>query len=308
VDPLDDLLQGVRADGAGFGRTELSPPWTLRFTDGASLTLSAALRGEAWISLDAGPPRLLKPGDTAIVRGPAPFTVTDRPQPGSFTATTSADTSPPASTVLLTGTYQVRGQVAARLLGLLPPLLVLPGTDGCSSLCDFLDSEAASCRPGRQVVLDRLLDWLLVCTLRGWFDRPEAAPPAWYRALGDEVTGPALRAMHQAPERPWTLAALAAEAGVSRTTLAARFTRQVGKPPLAYLTDWRMTLAADLLTGSTATVAAVARQVGYADAFGLSTAFKRVHGVSPSEYRRACGTAECAGDCLVPTGDNSTLR
>jgi AraC-like DNA-binding protein len=302
---LDDLLQGVRADGAGFRRTELSPPWTLRFTDGASLTLSAPLRGEAWISPDDGPPRLLKPGDTAVVRGPAPFTVTDRPRPSCPSART-ADTPPPASTVLLTGTYQVRGQVSARLLDVLPPLLVVPGTDGCASLCDFLDSEAAACRPGRQVVLDRLLDWLLVCTLRGWFDSPEAAPPAWYRALGDEVTGPALRAMHGAPERPWTLAALAAEAAVSRTTLAARFTRQVGKPPLAYLTDWRMTLAADLLTESTATVAAVARQVGYADAFGFSTAFKRVHGVSPSEYRRACSTAGCADDCLALAGGDST--
>ncbi|MEV5321475.1 AraC family transcriptional regulator [Streptomyces sp. NPDC052687] len=282
MDPLDDLLQGVRADGAGFGRTELSPPWALRFADGASLTLSAPLRGEAWIALDDGSPQhgkgvLLKPGDSAIVRGPAPFTVTDRPQPDSPRAG-AADPPPPASTVLLTGTYQVRGRVSARLLDVLPPLLVVPGTDGCASLGDFLDSEAAACRPGRQVVLDRLLDWLLVCTLRGWFDSPQAAPVAWYRALGDEVTGPALRAMHGAPERPWTLAALAAEAAVSRTTLAARFTRQVGKPPLAYLTDWRMTLAADLLTGSTATVAAVARQVRYADAFGFSTAFKRVHG------------------------------
>ncbi|QIJ60863.1 AraC family transcriptional regulator [Streptomyces sp. JB150] len=301
MDPLDDLLQGVRADGAGFGRTELSPPWALRFTDGASLTLSAPLHGEAWIALDDGSPEhgkavLLKPGDCAIVRGPAPFTVTDRPRPDSPRAG-AADPPPPASTVLLTGTYQVRGRVSARLLDMLPPLLVVPGTDGCASLGGFLDSEAAACRPGRQVVLDRLLDWLLVCTLRGWFDSPQAAPLAWYGALGDEVTGPALRAMHRAPEHPWTLAALAAEAAVSRTTLAARFTRQVGKPPLAYLTDWRMTLAADLLTGSTATVAAVARQVGYADAFGFSTAFKRVHGVSPSEYRRACGTADCAADC-----------
>ncbi|MEV0085187.1 helix-turn-helix transcriptional regulator [Saccharopolyspora sp. NPDC050642] len=100
--------------------------------------------------------------------------------------------------------------------------------------------------------------------------------------------------MHAAPEKPWTLAALAREAGVSRTTLAGRFAKLVGEPPLTYLTDWRMTLAADLLAESTDPVAAIAHRVGYADAFGFSAAFKRFHGVSPSKYRQE---AECAIRC-----------
>lgn len=88
---------------------------------------------------------------------------------------------------------------------------------------------------------------------------------------------------------------------MSRTTPAGRFAKLVGKPPLTYLTDWRMTLAADLLTETTATVAAVAHQVGYADAFGVSAAFKRIHGVSPSEYRKACRTdADCSGTACSP--------
>jgi len=89
-----------------------------------------------------------------------------------------------------------------------------------------------------------------------------------------------------APGEPWTLAALAAQAGVSRTTLAKRFAELVGEPPLTYLTRWRMTLAADMLAESTATVAAVARRLGYADPFGFSTAFKRIYGMSPSEHRQ----------------------
>lgn len=290
MDPFDDLLRGVRANGAGFRRTELSPPWALRFTDAASLTLCVPLRGEGWISPErpgeGAEPRPVRVGDTAIVRGPGPYVLSDRPS--------SAGPTGPA--VLLVGTYQVRSEVSRRLLAVLPPVLVMPGDDGCASLLDFLNAQVAACPPGQQVVLDRLLDWLLVCALRGWSERPEAVPPGWFRALGDEVVGPVLRAMHAAPDRPWTLAALAGEAGVSRTTLAGRFAKLVGKPPLTYLTDWRMALAADLLTGSTATVAAVARQVGYADAFGFSAAFKRIHGVSPSEYRRTCRTdADCVG-------------
>lgn len=274
MDPFDDLLRGVRADGAGLDRRELSPPWVLRFPGRAVLTLCAPLRGETWLShAEGGEPRLLRVGDTAVARGP--FTLTDGP----------GQTDP---TVLLVGTYEVLGEVSRRLLGVLPPVLVVPEHDGCASIRDFLDSQPGACGPGPQVVQDRLLDWLLVCTLRDWFDQPEARSPGWYRALGDDTVGPVLRAMHAAPDRPWTLATLAGEAGVSRTTLAKRFTELVGEPPLTYLTDWRMTLAADLLTGSTATVAAVAHRVGYADAFGFSAAFKRFHGVSPSQYRKSC--------------------
>ncbi|MEV0698178.1 AraC family transcriptional regulator [Saccharopolyspora sp. NPDC050389] len=180
----------------------------------------------------------VRAGDAAIARGPGPFVISDRPGPAE-----PARAEPADRTVLLTGTYRVRGKVSQRLLGVLPPVLVVPDGDGCSSIRGFLDSQIAMSPPGQQVVLDRLLDWLLVCTLRGWFDRPESAPPGWFRALGDAAIGAALRAMHAAPDKPWTLAALAREAGVSRTTLASRFAKLVGEPPLTYLTEWRMTLA-----------------------------------------------------------------
>ncbi|MGP3969545.1 cupin domain-containing protein [Streptomyces sp. 6N223] len=287
MDPFDELLRGVRTHSTGFDRKELSPPWSLRFTDADgthSLTLSLPLLGEARIS-----GRPVRAGDAVIVHGPGPFVLSDRPE--------SAE-----RTVLLVGTYHVRGEASRRLLGVLPPVLVVPGGGECTALLDLVDAQAAACLPGRQVVLDRLLDWLLVCTLRAWFDQPEAVPPGWHRALGDATIGPVLRAMHAAPDRPWTLAALSREAGVSRSTLAKRFTELVGEPPLTYLTDWRMTLAADLLTTeSTATVASVARRVGYADAFAFSAAFKRFHGMSPTEYRKACGTdTDCVGAACSP--------
>ncbi|MFC4855131.1 AraC family transcriptional regulator [Actinophytocola glycyrrhizae] len=261
MDPFDDLLRGVRADSACLTSTELSPPWTLRFTDETALTLFAPLRGEGRIDGTT-----VATGETAVVRGEGVVT---------------GD----APAVVLTGTY---GAVPARLRSVLPPLVVVPDGDDCDSLRDFLAAQGNSA----QVVLDRLVDWLVVCTLRTWFDRADT--PGWLHALGDATVGPALRAMHDAPGRQWTLATLAREAGVSRTTLATRFAKLVGIPPLTYLTDWRMTLAVDMLTGTTATVAAVAHQVGYADAFGFSTAFKRFHGVSPTECRRACQSANTA--------------
>ncbi|MFC5145197.1 AraC family transcriptional regulator [Streptomyces aureoversilis] len=302
MDPFDDLLRGVRANGAVFGGSVLSPPWALRFTDDVFLTLCAPLRGGGWLVPAEGGPRRLTAGETAIVRGPDPFVFTDDPDslegvagPVREVSCGGPDAAGPGDpagggvdgrTVLMAGAYRVPGEVPRRLLQVLPPVLVVPDDHhDCSSMRGYLESQLSARLPGRQIVVDRLLDWLLVCTLRDWFDRPEAASPAWYRALGDEVVGPVLRAMHEAPHRAWTLASLAAVAGVSRSTFAKRFHELLGEPPLAYLTEWRMTLAVDLLGEPGATLASVAHRVGYADPFGFSTAFKRVRGVSPSAYR-----------------------
>jgi AraC-like DNA-binding protein len=130
-----------------------------------------------------------------------------------------------------------------------------------------------------------VLDRLLIAVLRTWFSRPEAEAPGWYRAHADPVVGPALRLLHNSPARPWTVATLADTIGVSRAALARRFNALVGEPPMTFLTAWRLTLAADLLREPGATVGSVAPQVGYGSAFALSTAFKRVRGVSPQEHR-----------------------
>ncbi|GAA3888805.1 AraC family transcriptional regulator [Streptomyces sedi] len=285
MDPYDELLRGVRTDEVRFRRFALSPPWTLPLEGGAGcLTLVAPLRGGGWVEgapgEDGARPRRFGAHDAVVLRGPGRGRLTDHPGGGR-----PAGGREP--TVLLVGTYRVTGELSRRLLGLLPPTLLVDGEeDDCAPLMDFLDTQVAASPPEQQAVLDRLFDWLLVCTLRSWFDGPEAAAtPGLLPALGDPVVGPALRALHAAPARPWTLAALAREAGVSRTTLAGRFTRLVGEPPLTYLTEWRMSLAAELLTESKAPLASVAQRVGYADAFGFSTAFKRVHGTSPSTYR-----------------------
>ncbi|MEI7030579.1 AraC family transcriptional regulator [Streptomyces pratensis] len=313
MDVFDELLRGVRGKGAVFGRSVLWAPWSLRFSDGAYLTLCVPLRGAGWIVPEGGEPLRVGLGEAAVVRGPAPFVFTDDPAnstgPGQVIGVREVswgigrnpvlapDGGPELDgpTVLLVASFDVQEQVPQRLLRALPPVLVVPDDHDCTQMRDYLAAQISGGRPGHQIVLDRLLDWLLVCTLRDWFARPEANPPGWYGALGDDVAGPALRAMHENPAHPWTTAELAGRAGVSRTTLAKRFTELVGDGPVAYLTEWRMTLAADLLTRPELTVAAVARQVGYADAFGFSAAFKRVRGESPSAYRRETVASDAAG-------------
>ncbi|MET0133739.1 MAG: AraC family transcriptional regulator [Kibdelosporangium sp.] len=271
MDALAGLLRGIRADDALFDRSVLVPPWSVRRADGSLVTFCAVTRGAGWVVPSVGERRLMQAGDVAVVRGPEPFSFVD----------TGAEHE---ETVLVAGGYRVLGTVSRQLLDALPPVLVLP-CEHEDPILDYVASEAAATGPGQAVVLDRMLDWLLVCTLRAWLDRPESDSPAWYHALNDRVTGPALQAIHENPGRSWTVAALAKHAGVSRATLAQRFRDTVGEPPLSYLTNWRMAVAADLLTGSDAPITSVARQVGYADGFGFSAAFKRTRGISPSAYR-----------------------
>ena len=310
VSALAGLLDGPRARGAFLLRSILDPPWSLRIQDRAPLTLVALVRGEAWMVPGSGEAVPLRPGDVAIGRGPDPYTVADDPatppqvviHPGQRCTNPQGEdvakemewlgvrtwgNSMEGSAVMLTGTYELRGEVSQRLLGALPTLLVLPDSAWDSPLIALLADEIVKDEPGQEVVLDRLLDLLLIAVLRAWFSRPEAEAPAWYRAHSDPVVGQALRLLHNNPAHPWTVADLAAKIGVSRAALARRFTGLVGEPPMTYLTGWRLALAADLLREPDATIGAVARQVGYRSPFALSTAFKRVRGISPHEYRRA---------------------
>ncbi|MEV1332188.1 AraC family transcriptional regulator [Micromonospora costi] len=306
MDPLTGLLDGPRARGAFLLRSVLDPPYALRIEDGAPLTVAALIRGVGWVVPDDGEPVALRPGDVAVLRGPDPYTVADDPStppqvvigPGQRCTTLRGEplaesmalgvrtwgTGPSGSTVLLTGTYQLPSEVSRGLLAALPPRIVVPGGREGNPLLPVLAQEVTRDEPGQAAVLDRLLDLLLIGALRTWFARPGAAP-GWYRAAADPVVGPALRLLQNDPARPWTVASLAAAVGVSRAALARRFTALVGEPPMAYLTGWRLSLAADLLREPDATLAAVARRVGYANPFALSAAFRRVRGISPRTHR-----------------------
>ena len=309
MDAVAGLLDGPRARGAFLLRSQLDPPWSMRIADEAPLCLIAITRGETWLLPLDGEALRLGPGDVAVIRGPDPYTLADDPRtapqviilPGNRCVTPDGQevvlmswmgvrtwgNSPVGSVVMLSGTYELEGEVSRRLLNALPPLLMLPSEAWESPLVGLLAEEIVKDDPGQEAVLDRLLDLLLIAVLRAWFARPDADAPGWYRAYSDPVVGRALRLIHDDPGRQWTVADLAAEAGVSRAAFARRFTELVGEPPMAFLTDWRLSLAADLLLEPEATIGSVAYQVGYATPYALSTAFKRVRGVSPRQHRLA---------------------
>ncbi|MEV0218538.1 AraC family transcriptional regulator [Streptomyces sp. NPDC050704] len=300
MDVLSELLDGVRARGALFRQTIIDQSWSLNFPGGSPLTLATMVRGRAWIVPAEGARVPVGTGDIALIRGRASYTLTDDPvadpvtdepaAPPQVATVDAAEGGLPAddgSALLFSGAYTGQGEISERLLKVLPEVLVLPDTDCRGPLLDLLVDEVLGDRPGQQVMRDRMLDLMLVTTLRIWFDRSEAHAPGWYRALADPVAGQALSLLHGDPAHPWTVAELAAGTGVSRAALARRFTAQVGEPPMAYLASWRIDLAADLLRETDATVGSIARRVGYANTFALSVAFKRLRGITPTEHRAA---------------------
>lgn len=297
---VDVLLDGPRAQRAFLLRAVFDGAWSVTVEDRAPLTVVVLARGTAWLEGASGG-QLLQAGQVVLARGPQPYTLSDapgRPQdirvlPGQrcvdpqgvllaesmrVGVRTWGNTRSPDATVMLIGTYERETSVGALLLASLPPVLVLPGVEHAA--VDLLTAELVRDAPGQQVVLDRTLDVVLVSALRRVLAGADRTAPA-----PDDVVRRALAAMEEHPEHPWTVAGLAAHVGLSRAALARRFTRQVGVPPLAHLTAWRLALAADLLVGTDLTLAAIAARVGYAGPFALSAAFKRVHGVSPTRYR-----------------------
>ncbi|AYV32509.1 Xylose operon regulatory protein (plasmid) [Streptomyces sp. ADI95-16] len=313
MDTLTGLLEGPKARGAFLLKAVYNPPWAVRIEDRAPLSVATMVRGSSWVLPDGGEPVRISPGDVAVIRGPEPYTIGDAPDtPVQITVdpdqrcttgagedvsesmalgvrTWGAEFQDAGSAVMLSGTYQAPSEIGRRLLSALPTVLVRPAAAADATLIGLLASEISRDEPGQEIVLDRLLDLLLIGVLRTWLADPGSGAPAWYRAQGDPVVGPALRMLHENPAHGWTVEELGVKAGVSRASLARRFTELVGEPPMAYLTGWRLVLAADLLREPDATVAKVARRVGYGSAFALSTAFKRVRGVSPQEFRTGAG-------------------
>ncbi len=264
--PLDDLMTTLRTSGTDVQRSYLSPRQHHQLGGTATLVLCTPLSGSGVLTGmgDGQPPVTLRRGDTAIVQGRDAF---------RFTAT--------ESTVLLTVTYQVVGHLSRHLTQALPLSIVLPFEQDCADTQSYFQVLATD----QPIAVDRVMEGLLVCTLTHWIDSSTPQSTGWFGALSDPVVGAALQAIHREPASQWTLRRLAVEAGASRTTLTKRFTDLVGAPPIAYLTQWRMALAAEQLTRTDDTIASVAQHVGYSDAFSFSAAFKRERGVTPSSHR-----------------------
>ncbi|WP_166788010.1 AraC family transcriptional regulator [Cryobacterium adonitolivorans] len=308
MDPLSQFLTGPRAQSAFALRVVMDPPFAIDVQDGAALTVIVAVRGQAWITAEGSAPRSLHQGQAATVRGTAPYHVADAPEreptvvidaeqscrtpTGEHLELTMSQgvrtwgNSPDGATVLLIGSYQSAAAAGQLVASALPTVAIFTETEVDPVLLGLLERELTRPGLGQESALDRVLDLLLLHLLRVCVQRAEFPVPSWAAGTNDPLVARALALLHADPAAPWTVAELARRAHVSRANMAARFQTVVGQPPMTYLTNWRLALAADRLASSSATTALIAAEVGYSNAFTFSAAFTRVYGTSPTSYRR----------------------
>lgn len=306
MDPLTHLLDGPRARRAFALRMVMSPEWSIKVQDRAPLTVMTLMSGCAWLAAD-GERFYLQPGDVALVRGPNPYTVSDDPlrtpdvviHPGQrCTSSVGEDVhmsmnhgirtwgnAPTGETTMLIGTYESDAQIGAAVTIALPRIAIVPAGEVSPSLISILEGEITTDAPGQGSTIDRMLDVLLVHSIRAWARLHPDAARGWLAGTTDPMITRALKLFHESPTEPWSLDTLAQRLTVSRATLASRFRAIVGEPPMSYLTNWRMLLASELLADPQLTTAQIATRVGYGSPSALSTAFKRRFDVGPTGYR-----------------------
>jgi AraC-like DNA-binding protein len=304
VDILQEHLIRARASGGVFARSVAVPPWGLWFPGTIQLAVHAVIQGRAWLWTDGNDgPLELAPGDLALVRGGPDHFLAHEPgahcvSPAEFRSRHAGDAGSPdqRSAVFLCGAYRFAGDIGRGLVAALPPVLSLPASvdDPIHSVVTLLSREMSHVEPGQQTVLDRLLDVLVILGLRAGLTR-SATAPAWFRAASDPRLSPALQAMHAHAGQPWTVDELAKLANMSRATFARVFQQALGQAPMTYLSDWRMTLARDLLLVQDTTLAEIAGRVGYSSVYSFATAFHRHHGQPPGRWRQREALAASPG-------------
>ncbi len=338
MDILSDAIAAMRTGRPHSSRTLLRAPWSRGFQPVEAAGFHIVLSGNCWVLPADSAPILLGAGDVLFLPRGAGHVLSDGPVRGadapplsltellrdkpsgtawagasvglSETARAGALLEPPsgaapsgAVTELLCGAYRMDRSRSHPLLDEFPEIVHLPARPGrdpaLRATVELLCAELEHSPAGADATVPALLDVLLVLILRTWLhshtDRP---PTGWAAALGDPAIAAALRCIHEAPALPWTVQSLASRAGLSRAAFARRFAALTGRPPLTYLTWWRLTTAARLLRGSDAPLSAVAAQVGYGSEYAFANAFKRRYGMAPGRYRRSL--PDPAGELSAP--------
>jgi AraC-like DNA-binding protein len=289
VDLLSDAIAAVRIGQPTSNRLCAGPSWCYRFAPYEGAGFHVLLRGSGWLVPDEGEPVPLGAGDAVLVPHGSAHTLSATPDAAGAVPFETAVPEPGGRTEFLCGKYRLDHTRRHPVLAGLPEVVHLPADvgrhPGLRAAIDLLGAEVAEPRPGRATALAGLLDVLLVLLIRAWLDgNPD---DGWPQALRDREIAAALEELHANPAAPWRIEDLAARVGLSRATLARRFTALTGQPPMAYLTWWRLTTAARLLLDTDLPLPSIAAKAGYGSPFAFSHAFKRQFGVAPGGYRAA---------------------
>jgi AraC-like DNA-binding protein len=304
ADVLSQVLTLIRLRGELVYSTRLGAPWSIAFPKGAA-HFHFVEQGAMWVKAPGAEPVHAQQGDMLLLPHGAGHVMCD------------ATTTPPVAidsvigkhfdrarsvldyggdgpaTRLVGGLFHFEGGSLAALMAALPTVVYIGSEGGktpdwLNALTHFLVRESQEVEPGSSLMISRLIDLLVIRTLRTWAANQEH-PGSWVGGLGDERIGRALNAIHADPYRPWTLNDLASLAAMSRSIFAERFMARIGEAPLHYVKRLKLTMAADMLASGGLRVTQAAQRIGYASDAAFSRAFKTQFGYAPSEVRQRQG-------------------
>lgn len=295
VDPLSEVITLLRPRAVFSKLISGAGRWGVRYSAFEQPSFCTVLEGSCLLTVEGREAITLSAGDFVLMPATPGFTMTgfepvnpERINPKAAPAPTGevrhGRRGGRPDVRMLGGYFVFDSPDAALLVSLLPVLLHVRGVESLAVLVQLVREESLAQRPGREHVLGRLVEVLLVESLRSTVGQD--APAGLLRGLADARLAAAMRLMHSDPARSWTVEVLAGKAALSRSVFFERFTRAVGMPPMEYLLAWRMALAKDLLRRGDAAIATVAERVGYGSASTFSTAFSRHVGLAPSRYAR----------------------
>lgn len=300
-DPLSEVISLLQPRTVFSKGISGAGSWAVRYSAFDQPSFCAVLEGSCRLVVDGNSPITMEQGDFILLPKTPGFTMSGFTAPGTKPATpafidprrTPAPTgevrhgkrSGPPDVRLLGGYFVFDSPDASLLVSLLPSMIHVRGAERLAMLVRLVGEEAREQRTGRELVLMRLVEVLLIEALRS-APRDEASP-GLLRALADAQLAPAIQQMHSDISHSWTVPQLARTAALSRSAFFERFTRTVGMPPMEYLLAWRMAVAKDLFRRRDLGVAEVATRVGYSSASTFSTAFSRSVGQPPSQFARS---------------------
>jgi AraC-like DNA-binding protein len=298
MDPLSDVLSLLKPrsyKAGGFDAGDIS----VRFGKHDGIKCYAVVSGACWLEVEGvADPVRLSAGDCFLLPRGWPFRLASDLSLPPIEAMVMLQGKPNGAmasyngggkSTIVGGHFALDGKYANLLLAVLPPVVHIRNDAGREVLrwcVERMMQELRAPQPGGFLVVQHLAHLMLVQALRLHLEEGTGGGVGWLFALADRQMAAAITAMHDDPAHRWTLQALAARAGMSRTSFALKFKERVGKSPMDYLTHWRMLLAGDRLVNSADPISGIALSVGYESESAFSTAFKRIMGRSPRQHGR----------------------
>ncbi|MFM0642548.1 AraC family transcriptional regulator [Paraburkholderia sediminicola] len=299
MEPLTQLITLLRPEALGLKHFEGGGDWALRFPADSHVVFGLFISGTCRFEAKGFPSALMEAGDFLLMPAPPAWMLTkgETGTPVEFDALRHSSDSLVSfgcgveTTRIIGGHFSFATANADLLNGLMSPVIHIGHANTSAStlrgIVELIDREASCSRPGRTFILSRLLEIMLVEALRSQsavLDGEGTTKPGLLAGLADEQLAIALREVHADSGRQWTVALLAASAGMSRSAFADRFTRVVGTTPIDYVLNWRMALAKDALRFTNRPLVEIATAIGYGSTSAFSTAFSRIVGCSPARY------------------------